>query len=187
MVVTLLIIMHRKPSLSPAEFRQEYEAHIELIKHLTGELFPLSHRRTYIARTSSAPTPAAPVPVPVPVPSAPASTPTPTTSKSPTSPHPTTSTSPTTTETAPEPPACISLHPPSTASSLFGFDVISEATFGDDGEYERFIARMGEPAVRAQVAANITRFAEAAAVSLGVVGDVIETRRECDWGWDVGG
>ncbi|KAL4901505.1 hypothetical protein BDW74DRAFT_160031 [Aspergillus multicolor] len=33
------MITHRKQTLSSSEFREKYEAHVELIKRLTGELF----------------------------------------------------------------------------------------------------------------------------------------------------
>ncbi|RAK95373.1 EthD domain-containing protein [Aspergillus ibericus CBS 121593] len=49
----ILLLAHRKPTLTPTTFHTYYEAHIELLRHLTGDAFPLSHRRSYIARTTS--------------------------------------------------------------------------------------------------------------------------------------
>ncbi|KAL4901499.1 hypothetical protein BDW74DRAFT_181790 [Aspergillus multicolor] len=49
MVITVLIAVYRKPGVATATFRERYEAHIDLVKQLTGEAFPLAHRRTYIA------------------------------------------------------------------------------------------------------------------------------------------
>ncbi|KAL3483115.1 EthD domain-containing protein [Aspergillus germanicus] len=42
----------RTVRLSPDEFHTCYEAHAALIKHPAGDTFPVSHRRTYIARTT---------------------------------------------------------------------------------------------------------------------------------------
>ncbi|RJE24995.1 hypothetical protein PHISCL_02646 [Aspergillus sclerotialis] len=49
----VLVYAHRKPGVSPEDFKKHYEAHIDLFKRLTGDDFPLSHRRIYIARTST--------------------------------------------------------------------------------------------------------------------------------------
>jgi hypothetical protein len=51
MPVKILIFLYRNPHLSPEDFKKHYEAHIKLVKRLTGEHFPLSHHRNYIART----------------------------------------------------------------------------------------------------------------------------------------
>ncbi|KAJ0420279.1 EthD domain-containing protein [Aspergillus carlsbadensis] len=53
MAVRALIIAYRKPGLTPDEFHTRYEAHAALIKRLAGDTFPISHRRTYIARTTA--------------------------------------------------------------------------------------------------------------------------------------
>lgn len=46
-----LVFAHRKPGLSPAEFKSHYESkHLPLIQTLTGSLFPKSHKRCYIQR-----------------------------------------------------------------------------------------------------------------------------------------
>lgn len=51
MSYTVLLLVHRKPGLSAAEFRQHYEnVHVPLIKSLGGSLFPLSHTRQYTQR-----------------------------------------------------------------------------------------------------------------------------------------
>lgn len=44
----VLLLVHRKPGLSSAEFRHHYEnVHLPLIKSLASSLFPLSHTRRY--------------------------------------------------------------------------------------------------------------------------------------------
>ncbi|KAL5355277.1 EthD domain-containing protein [Aspergillus floccosus] len=48
-----LILATRKPNISPSTFRTRYEAHVELLKRISTSDFPLSHRRSYIARTTS--------------------------------------------------------------------------------------------------------------------------------------
>ncbi|KAJ5151153.1 uncharacterized protein N7482_010405 [Penicillium canariense] len=53
MTFRVLVYAHRKPGVSPEDFKQHYEAHIDLFKRLVGEDFPLTHRRTYIERTAS--------------------------------------------------------------------------------------------------------------------------------------
>jgi hypothetical protein len=52
MPLRVLVIAYRKPCLTPHEFHTRYEAHAALIKRLAGDTFPISHRRTYIARTT---------------------------------------------------------------------------------------------------------------------------------------
>ncbi|KAJ5763807.1 hypothetical protein N7533_002488 [Penicillium manginii] len=52
MTVTALIHAYRKPGLSVEDFKKHYEAHVELLKRLTADDFPLSHKRTYVARHS---------------------------------------------------------------------------------------------------------------------------------------
>jgi hypothetical protein len=52
MPITALIYAYRKPGLSPEDFQKHYEAHVELLKKLVGDKFPLSHKRNYIARTA---------------------------------------------------------------------------------------------------------------------------------------
>lgn len=47
----VLIFAHRKPGLSPAEFKSHYESsHVPLVQSLAGPLFPRSHTRRYIQR-----------------------------------------------------------------------------------------------------------------------------------------
>ncbi|KAL4876003.1 EthD domain-containing protein [Aspergillus karnatakaensis] len=53
MALRLLITSSRKPGLTPEQFKEHYENHAELIKRLAGDTFPLSHRRIYIARTTT--------------------------------------------------------------------------------------------------------------------------------------
>ncbi|KAK1149248.1 hypothetical protein N8T08_006469 [Aspergillus melleus] len=52
MSVRLTITACRKPGLSPTAFRTHYEAHVELIKRLAVDTFPLCHRRSYLLRTA---------------------------------------------------------------------------------------------------------------------------------------
>ena len=52
MTFKVLIYAHRLPGISPEEFKQHYEAHIDLFKRLVGDDFPLSHRRIYLARNT---------------------------------------------------------------------------------------------------------------------------------------
>ncbi|KAI2817936.1 hypothetical protein CBS115989_5488 [Aspergillus niger] len=49
MPVRLIILAHRKPSITPDSFREHYESHVQLIKRLTTNAFPLAHRRSYLA------------------------------------------------------------------------------------------------------------------------------------------
>lgn len=49
----VLILATRKPDISPATFRTRYEAHVDLLKRISTSDFPLSHRRSYIARTAA--------------------------------------------------------------------------------------------------------------------------------------
>lgn len=51
MSVRVLIYAYRKPGLSLEDFKKHYEEHVNLIKRLTGDDFPLSHKRYYIARS----------------------------------------------------------------------------------------------------------------------------------------
>ncbi|EED16120.1 conserved hypothetical protein [Talaromyces stipitatus ATCC 10500] len=50
MPVRAVLILYRKPGLSPEQFKTHCENHVQLIKRLTGDDSPLSHRRSYIAR-----------------------------------------------------------------------------------------------------------------------------------------
>ncbi|KAJ5291525.1 hypothetical protein N7478_000776 [Penicillium angulare] len=52
MSVRALIYAYRKPGLSLEDFKKHYEDHAELVKRLSGEDFPLSHKRTYVARST---------------------------------------------------------------------------------------------------------------------------------------
>ncbi|KAJ5992800.1 hypothetical protein N7451_008524 [Penicillium sp. IBT 35674x] len=46
----ILAHAYRKPGVSTEDFKKHYEAHVDLIKRLSGDDFPLSHKRTYIVR-----------------------------------------------------------------------------------------------------------------------------------------
>lgn len=50
MSVRVFIYAYRKPGLSLQDFKRFYENHVKLIKDITGDDFPLSHKRHYIAR-----------------------------------------------------------------------------------------------------------------------------------------
>lgn len=52
MAITALIHAYRKPGLSVEDFKKYYEAHVDLLKRLAADDFPLSHKRTYVARNS---------------------------------------------------------------------------------------------------------------------------------------
>ncbi|TPR10967.1 hypothetical protein CAN33_0046360 [Aspergillus niger] len=49
----ILLKATRLPETSPSTFKSRLEAHIALVKHLTGPDFPLSHRRSYIDRPTT--------------------------------------------------------------------------------------------------------------------------------------
>ncbi|MCJ1448778.1 MAG: hypothetical protein MMC23_009296 [Stictis urceolatum] len=52
MPVRALIIVHRKPGLTFAEFKHHYETvHVPLLQKIGGSDFPRSHRRMYVQRT----------------------------------------------------------------------------------------------------------------------------------------
>ncbi|KAJ5296120.1 hypothetical protein PENANT_c021G09269 [Penicillium antarcticum] len=52
MPISALLYVSRKPNISSEDFRKHYEAHLELLKKLAGDGLPLSHKRSYIARTT---------------------------------------------------------------------------------------------------------------------------------------
>ncbi|KAL3472087.1 EthD domain-containing protein [Aspergillus californicus] len=137
MAIRLLIITYRKAGLSLEEFRAHYENHANLIKRLTGDTFPLSHRRTYIARTT-------------------ANTP----------PEDATPRNPTT-------PATVLRG----TQAEFDFDATAELTFENQSAYDRFIARVGNPEIAAQIAADEEHFLERPTVGIAMIGEVADTRR----------
>ncbi|KAF1972134.1 hypothetical protein BU23DRAFT_166488, partial [Bimuria novae-zelandiae CBS 107.79] len=52
MTFSLLLFITRKPTLTPAEFKAHWDnTHVELLKSIAGDKFPLTHTRRYIART----------------------------------------------------------------------------------------------------------------------------------------
>ncbi|KAI0159939.1 hypothetical protein GGR52DRAFT_169752 [Hypoxylon sp. FL1284] len=59
MAIRVLMLIYRRPDLTPEQFRQHYEdIHMPLTKELTGDTFPISHTRRYIPRSApSAPAP----------------------------------------------------------------------------------------------------------------------------------
>ncbi|KAB8225791.1 EthD domain-containing protein [Aspergillus novoparasiticus] len=52
MSVKAIIYAYRKPGISLEDFKKHSEAHVDLIKQLTGKDFPLSHKRSYVARNT---------------------------------------------------------------------------------------------------------------------------------------
>ncbi|KAJ5759986.1 hypothetical protein N7520_007142 [Penicillium odoratum] len=52
MPIRVLVHAYRKPGLSTEDFKKQYEAHVDLIKRISGNDFPLSHKRTYMVRQS---------------------------------------------------------------------------------------------------------------------------------------
>lgn len=52
MTYSILIFAYRKSGTTPEEFRAGYEAHVPVVKEMTGEHFPLSHTRRYIQRAA---------------------------------------------------------------------------------------------------------------------------------------
>ena len=50
MSVRVLIYAYRKPGLSLEDFKTHYEEHVKLVRQIAGDDFPLSHKRSYIAR-----------------------------------------------------------------------------------------------------------------------------------------
>jgi hypothetical protein len=45
------MLVYRKPSINPEEFREHYEMiHVPLVRKIAGSLFPLTHTRKYISR-----------------------------------------------------------------------------------------------------------------------------------------
>ncbi|KAI1406383.1 hypothetical protein F4819DRAFT_441425 [Hypoxylon fuscum] len=54
MAIKVLMLIYRKPDLTPAEFRKHYEdVHMPLTKKVAGDTFPLSHTRRYIPRATT--------------------------------------------------------------------------------------------------------------------------------------
>lgn len=52
MPYSLLLLVYRKPGLTPEEFKIHYETvHIPLMQRIACEKFPLTHTRRYINRT----------------------------------------------------------------------------------------------------------------------------------------
>jgi hypothetical protein len=50
-----LLFVTRRPDLSPEAFKTHWETkHVELIKAIAGDQFPISHTRTYLARPAQA-------------------------------------------------------------------------------------------------------------------------------------
>ncbi|KAJ6029809.1 EthD domain-containing protein [Penicillium canescens] len=52
MSLKVFIYAYRKPGLSLEEFKKHYKDHVDLVKRLSGEDFPISHKRSYVARNT---------------------------------------------------------------------------------------------------------------------------------------
>ncbi|KAJ5733975.1 hypothetical protein N7493_002761 [Penicillium malachiteum] len=52
MSVKAIMYAYCKSGLSFEEFKKHYEDHAELVKRLSGQDFPLSHKRIYVARST---------------------------------------------------------------------------------------------------------------------------------------
>lgn len=53
MAIRMLLLVYRKPGTTPEAFKRHYEeVHIPLMQKLSGDLFPITHTRRYITRTS---------------------------------------------------------------------------------------------------------------------------------------
>ncbi|KAJ5673844.1 hypothetical protein N7462_009283 [Penicillium macrosclerotiorum] len=50
MSLKAFIYAYRKPGISPEDFKRHYEAHIDLVKRISEDDFPLSHKRSYLSR-----------------------------------------------------------------------------------------------------------------------------------------
>ena len=56
MPYTVILFVTRKPGLSISDFQHHWEnVNIPLLKHMTGEDFPLAHTRHYVERDTSLP------------------------------------------------------------------------------------------------------------------------------------
>ena len=56
MTYTILIFLYRKPSISPATFKEHYESsHMPLMQSVGGSHFPKSHVQRYIHRSTEDP------------------------------------------------------------------------------------------------------------------------------------
>ncbi|KAJ5176256.1 uncharacterized protein N7482_002133 [Penicillium canariense] len=50
MSVKVFIYAYRKHGLSLEDFKTHYEAHVDLVKRISGDDFPISHKRSYVLR-----------------------------------------------------------------------------------------------------------------------------------------
>ncbi|KAF1974911.1 hypothetical protein BU23DRAFT_598186 [Bimuria novae-zelandiae CBS 107.79] len=54
MAYVVLVLLTRKPDLSPEQFKEHFENnHLPLVKSLFGPLCPVPHRRLYLARADN--------------------------------------------------------------------------------------------------------------------------------------
>ncbi|KAJ5947361.1 hypothetical protein N7466_000376 [Penicillium verhagenii] len=52
MTFQIMVHAYRKAGMSPGDFKKHYDSHVDLLKRIAGDVFPLSHKRMYVARTS---------------------------------------------------------------------------------------------------------------------------------------
>ncbi|KAL7624820.1 hypothetical protein AAE478_004034 [Parahypoxylon ruwenzoriense] len=54
MTIRVLMLVYRRPDLSPQQFRKHYEeVHMPLTREVAGDTFPLTHIRRYIPRSTT--------------------------------------------------------------------------------------------------------------------------------------
>ncbi|RDW72406.1 EthD domain-containing protein [Aspergillus mulundensis] len=53
MFVTILVQARRQPTITQSAFRTQYESFVSLVRALAGDAFPIVHRRTYIAHSTT--------------------------------------------------------------------------------------------------------------------------------------
>ncbi|KAI0835770.1 hypothetical protein F5Y06DRAFT_275337 [Hypoxylon sp. FL0890] len=54
MTIRVLMLVYRRPDLTPEQFRKHYEEiHMPLTREIAGDTFPISHIRRYIPRSAS--------------------------------------------------------------------------------------------------------------------------------------
>ncbi|KAI0139527.1 hypothetical protein F4776DRAFT_616600 [Hypoxylon sp. NC0597] len=54
MTIRVLMLVYRRPDLTPEQFRKHYEEiHMPLTREVAGDTFPLSHTRRYIPRSAT--------------------------------------------------------------------------------------------------------------------------------------
>ncbi|KAL2218182.1 EthD domain-containing protein [Thermoascus aurantiacus ATCC 26904] len=145
----VLVLVYRKPGLTPAEFKQLYEtSHVPLVQRLAGPDFPRSHKRWYIARD-------------------------------PVETEPETETAEGNTDNNSKNndntrfPARVLWG----RQEDFPFDAVAELTFDNEAGWQRFVAKAREPEAARLLAEDEERFLDRGRLGIVVLGDVSETVR----------